>query len=70
MFDFMAHVDKKARKQVHMEQLVTREMEHKQASKSNASESSASKLCAPELDTEDLVSEGVGQVCHREPLMH
>ena len=60
VFDFMAHVDEKARKQVHMEQLVTREMEHEQASESSAFKLSASELQAPESDTEDLVSKGVG----------
>ncbi len=55
---------------MHMKQLVTREMEYEQACKSSASESSASELHASESDTENLVSEGVGQVCHREPLMH
>ena len=45
---------------MHMEQLVAREIEYKQASESSAFKSSASEPQAPESDTEDLVSKGVG----------
>ena len=51
VFDFMAHVEEKAKKKKRLEQLVTRALESKQVSKESAP-----------LDTEALVSKHVGQV--------
>ncbi len=61
VFEFMAHVEEKVKKSAHMKQLVTRAVESEQVLDKSASE---------ELDTKDLVSKHVGQVCCQELLIH
>ena len=61
MFEFMAHVEDKAKKRACIEQLVTRAVESEQVSEDSAPE---------ELDTKDLVSKCVGQVRRQALLIH
>jgi len=56
VFEFMAHVEEKTKKKAWMEQLVEMAAEGEQASEESVPE---------EMDTEDLVSECMSQVCQR-----
>ncbi len=61
MFEFMACVEDKAKKRACIEHVVMRAVESEQVLKDSAPE---------ELDTEDLVSECVGQVRRQALLIH
>jgi hypothetical protein len=68
VINFMAHVEKTAKKKAHMEQLVMSAMQGKQESEESEQESGES---APEeLDTKALVSKCIAEVCCNEPLIY
>jgi hypothetical protein len=60
----MTHVEKAAKKRACIEQLVARIVKGEKKSEESIPKS------ASELDTEDLMSKCMGQVCHKEPLIH
>ena len=71
MDDFMAHVENKAQKRAHLEQLTTRTLESEDISEKSPLEDLESDS---DLDTDTeafpVLFERMGQVCHSRILMH